>query len=101
MQLVELGAPYNEYNSGNHKVEPMKSRWNLLTAITLLGMLINGSTTRRSGVTRWHVAVPISLIGIGLILSILAGDFVAVAIAFYCLAGAGYTYHPSFWSLPS
>ena len=68
---------------------------------TLIGMLVNGSTTRRSGVTRWHVVIPISLIGIGLILAILAGDFVAVAIAFYCLAGAGYTYHPSFWSLPS
>ena len=68
---------------------------------TLIGMLINGASTRRTGVTRWHIAIPLSLIGIGLILSTLTGDFVAVAIAFYCLAGAGYTYHPTFWSLPS
>src|SRR5258707_9251607 len=40
--------------------------------------------------------------GFGLLLSIAAGDHVALAVAAFCLAAAGmYGYLPGFWALPT
>lgn len=68
---------------------------------SLLGMLINGWSSDRRKERRWHTALPYMLYGVGLTASVLAGDHVALTIVFLCIAGAGLSAHPAFWSLPS
>lgn len=67
----------------------------------LLAMLYNGYSSDRTGERRWHTAIPYLTFSVGLTAAVLAGDFVALAILFLCLAGAGQSSHPAFWTLPS
>lgn len=69
--------------------------------VTLLAMLFIGRSSDRTGERRWHTAVPIFLAGVGLILSVLTGNYVALTVMALCLAGGGFSYHPAFWTLPS
>jgi MFS transporter, ACS family, tartrate transporter len=67
----------------------------------LLAMLYNGWDSDRKNERRWHTAVPYLTFGVGLAASVLVGDNVALAILFLCVAGAGQSAHPAFWTLPS
>jgi ACS family tartrate transporter-like MFS transporter len=68
----------------------------------LLAMLFVGWSSDRTGERRWHAAVPLFVASLGLVLSTLLRDNVALSIAAFCLVGAGlYGFYPSFWALPS
>lgn len=65
-------------------------------------MLWVAASSDRTGERRWHTAVPILLGSVGMLLSILSGDNVALAVTFFCLAGIGvHAYLPVFWTWPT
>jgi nitrate/nitrite transporter NarK len=66
----------------------------------LLALLLNGWSSDRFGERRWHTAVCLFSITVGLALSVVQHQ-VALALAMFCLASAGmYGYLASFWSIP-
>jgi sugar phosphate permease len=68
----------------------------------LAAMLLIGWTSDRTGERRWHTAVSLLAVSLGLALSALANQRVGLAVAMFCLAGAGlYGYLPGFWALPT
>jgi ACS family tartrate transporter-like MFS transporter len=79
------------------------------TAVTILpylcsmaGILLNGFSAHRRHEQRWHTAAPMLIAGCGLGLAVLFGDHIALAIAFFSLAGAAsQAYLPAFWTLPT
>jgi len=78
----------------------------LVTAIPFLAglpaMLLWGWHSDRTGERRWHTALPIFTVAIGLTLSQLAADNVVLAMAMFSFATMGlYSYLPSFWALPT
>lgn len=78
----------------------------LITAIPycvgLVAMLLVGWSSDRKGERRWHTAISLLAVCIGLFLSALTLDNVFLAIAMFCIAGAGlYGYLPGFWALPA
>jgi D-galactonate transporter len=65
-------------------------------------MLLVGWTSDRSGERRWHTALSLLGVSLGLALSATAHGRVGLAVAMFCLAGAGlYSYLPGFWALPT
>jgi D-galactonate transporter len=65
-------------------------------------MLLVGWTSDRSGERRWHTALSLLAVSLGLMLSATAHGRVGLAVAMFCLAGAGlYSYLPGFWALPT
>jgi ACS family tartrate transporter-like MFS transporter len=79
------------------------------TVVTILpylfsvaGILLNGYWSSRTGERRWHTAVPILLTSASLAGAILAGDRLAVTIAFFCLIGFTFqAWLPVLWTLPT
>ena len=70
--------------------------------VGLVAMQIVGWNSDRTGERRWHVAISLLAVSVGLFLSALALDNVWLAVAFFCVAGAGlYSYLPGFWALPA
>lgn len=68
----------------------------------LVAMLFLGWSSDRRNERRWHTAISLLAVCLGLFLSSLVLDNVYLAIAVFCLAGAGlYSYLPSFWALPT
>ncbi|MBS1794632.1 MAG: MFS transporter [Acidobacteria bacterium] len=68
----------------------------------LIAMLFLGWSSDRRNERRWHTAISLLAVCLGLFLSSLFLDNVYLAIAVFCLAGAGlYSYLPSFWALPT
>lgn len=68
----------------------------------LAAMLIIGWTSDRTGERRWHTAVSLLAVSLGLMLSAVLNQRVGLAVAMFCLAGAGlYSYLPGFWALPT
>jgi ACS family tartrate transporter-like MFS transporter len=68
----------------------------------LAAMLVVGWRSDRTGERRWHTALSLVAVSLGLLLSALVNERVALAVAMFCLAGAGlYSYLPGFWALPS
>jgi ACS family tartrate transporter-like MFS transporter len=68
----------------------------------LFAMLINSAHSDKTGERRWHTALPILLGGIGMGLSILSGDTLALVVTFLCVAGIGiHAYLPVFWTWPT
>lgn len=65
-------------------------------------MLLVGSTSDRTGERRWHTALSLVAVSIGLALSAVLNQRVGLAVAMFCVAGAGlYAYLPGFWALPT
>jgi ACS family tartrate transporter-like MFS transporter len=68
----------------------------------LAAMLFVGWSSDRTGERRRHTAVSLLAVSAGLLLSALAQQRVGLAVAMFCLAGAGlYAYLPGFWALPT
>lgn len=68
----------------------------------LLAMLIVGWSSDRTGERRWHTALSLMAVSTGLFLSALFTENVWLAVAFFCVAGAGlYSYLPGFWAIPA
>jgi sugar phosphate permease len=68
----------------------------------LVSMLLVGWSSDRTKERRWHTALSLIAVSIGLLFSVLLQNNLALTIAMFCLAGAGlYGYLPGFWSLPT
>jgi len=69
--------------------------------VGLVSMLVFGWSSDRSGERRWHTAISMLLIAVGLAFSVLPhGVFLPMLL--FCVAAAGlYGYLPCFWSIPS
>lgn len=68
----------------------------------LLAMLLVGWNSDRTGERRWHTALSLVGVSLGLLLSATLSQQVGLAVAMFCLAGAGlYGYLPGFWTLPT
>lgn len=71
----------------------------------LIGFLVqqlNGWHSDRTLERRWHAAVSIFFCGVSLLLAVIYGSSLTVAVALFCLVGAGYySFHPCFWAVPS
>jgi len=69
---------------------------------SIVGIMVNGYWSSRTGERRWHTAVPILLTSGGLAGAILSGDRLALTIAFLCLIGFSFqAYLPVLWTLPT
>jgi ACS family tartrate transporter-like MFS transporter len=69
---------------------------------SMAGILLNGFSSNLTGERRWHTAVPILMTAAALAFAILAGDRLALVIAFFCLLGFScQAYLPPFWTLPT
>src|SRR5438876_20929 len=67
----------------------------------LIAMLLLGWSSDRSGERRYHTALPMIAISLGLLLSGMLQNNVVMMVATLCLAAAGINgYLPVFWSLP-
>ena len=65
-------------------------------------MVLNGFHSDRTGERRWHAALPLMLVGVGLGLSVMAGSNVVLAIAAFSVATmALYAFPSPFWTLPT
>jgi len=70
--------------------------------VSLVAILLVGWSSDRTGERRWHTALSMMVAGVGLLLSLVAGDHAALALSMFCIAGAGmYSYLPGFWALPT
>ncbi len=68
----------------------------------LAAMLVVGWNSDRTGERRWHTSLSLLAVSLGLALSAVANQRVAVAVCMFCVAGAGlYSYLPGFWALPT
>jgi ACS family tartrate transporter-like MFS transporter len=71
-------------------------------AVAIPAMILNGFHSDRTGERRWHAALPLMLVGIGLFSSVLAGSNIALAIAAFSVATmALYAFPSPFWTLPT
>jgi MFS transporter, ACS family, tartrate transporter len=70
--------------------------------VGLVGILVVGWSSDRTGERRWHTAVSMLLTSVGLVLSVVLLDNTALAMSMFCLAAIGiYGYLPGFWALPT
>jgi MFS transporter, ACS family, tartrate transporter len=68
----------------------------------LAAMLVVGWSSDRTGERRWHTSFSLLAVSAGLFLSALFSDNIVLAVAFFCVAGAGlYSYLPGFWAIPA
>ncbi len=69
---------------------------------SVVGILLNGYLSSRSGERRWHTAAPILIAGAALGMAILAHERLALVIACLCLVGFTFqAYLPVFWTIPT
>jgi len=81
-------------------------RVTLLAAIPycvgLVAILLVGWSSDRTKERRWHTALSMLAVSLGLMLAVTLQDHFALSLAMFCLAAAGiYAYLPGFWSLPT
>ena len=68
----------------------------------LIAMLVVGWSSDRTRERRRHTAFSLLAVSAGLFLSAIAAENVVLAVAFFCVAGAGlYAYLPGFWAIPA
>jgi ACS family tartrate transporter-like MFS transporter len=69
---------------------------------SIVGILVNGYWSSRTGERRWHTAVPILLTSASLAGAILSDGHLALTILFFCLIGFSFqAYLPVMWTLPT
>lgn len=69
--------------------------------VGFLAMLLVGWSSDRTGERRWHTAISMVLIAVGLALSVFQHG-VILPMLLFCVAAAGlYGYLPGFWSIPN
>ncbi len=78
----------------------------LVTAVPycvgLIAMLLVGWSSDRTRERRWHTALSMAAVGIGLSLSVLSHSSTVVTVFLFCVASAGmHGYLPAFWALPT
>lgn len=67
-----------------------------------IAMLLVGWSSDRTKERRWHAALCMVAVGVGLSLSVLSPGSTVVTVALFCLASAGmHGYLPVFWTLPT
>ena len=70
--------------------------------VGLISVLVMGWSSDKTRERRWHTALPMMVGSLGLLLSVLMGNHIALAVSMFSLAAAGmYGYLPGFWSLPT
>jgi sugar phosphate permease len=70
--------------------------------VGLVAIMLVGWSSDKTGERRWHTALPMIAVSVGLLLAVLIQDRLALAVAMFCLAAVGiYGYLPGFWSLPT
>ncbi|MEP6904007.1 MAG: MFS transporter, partial [Actinomycetota bacterium] len=68
----------------------------------LIAMLVVGWSSDRTRERRWHTALSLLAVSAGLFLSAIFSENAVLAIAFFCVAGAGlFGYLPGFWAIPA
>jgi MFS transporter, ACS family, tartrate transporter len=68
----------------------------------LLGLLVNGWHSDKTGERRWHTAVPLACVGAAYLLVITVSGNFPLAMALFTLAGAFvFAYYPAFWAMPT
>ena len=68
----------------------------------LIAMLVVGWSSDRTRERRWHTAFSLLAVSVGLFLSASVSENIFLAVAFFCVAGAGlYSYLPGFWAIPA
>jgi ACS family tartrate transporter-like MFS transporter len=70
--------------------------------IGLVGMLLNGWHSDKTGERHWHTATPIMIAGMMFALLIVARQEAPLAISFLLLgSGFLFAYYPTFWAIPT
>ena len=68
----------------------------------LVAILLMGWHSDKTKERRWHTALSMMTASLGLLLSVVFGNFAPLAIAMLCVTGAGNAgYLPGFWALPT
>ncbi len=69
---------------------------------SIIGILVNGYWSSRTGERRWHTAAPILLTAASLAGAVLSQGHLGWTILFYCLIGFSFqAYLPVLWTLPT
>jgi len=70
--------------------------------VGLASILLVGWHSDKTKERRWHTALAMMTTSLGLLLSVVAGNYTILAVAMFCLAAAGTAgYLPGFWALPT
>jgi ACS family tartrate transporter-like MFS transporter len=70
--------------------------------VGLVSILLMGWHSDKTKERRWHTALAMMTTSLGLLLSVVAGNYTALAVSMFCLAAAGTAgYLPGFWALPT
>jgi MFS transporter, ACS family, tartrate transporter len=68
----------------------------------LLGLLVNGWHSDKTGERRWHTAIPLTCLGMAYLLLISVNANFPLAMALFTLAGGfAFAYYPAFWAMPT
>jgi MFS transporter, ACS family, tartrate transporter len=68
----------------------------------LLGLLVNGWHSDKTGERRWHTTVPLASVGAAYLLLIAFSANFPLAMALFTLAGGFvFAYYPAFWAIPT
>lgn len=68
----------------------------------IVGMILNGWNSDRTGERRWHVTIPLVITGVMFLLLIAARHNITLAVLFLLLGnGAFYAFYPAFWAIPT
>ena len=70
--------------------------------VGLVAILLVGWSSDRTRERRWHTALSMIAVSVGIFLAVILRDRLALSIAMFCIAAAGLNaYLPGFWSLPT
>ena len=70
--------------------------------VGLVSILTMGWHSDKTKERRWHTALAMMTTSLGLLLSVVAGNYTVLAVSMFCLAAAGTAgYLPGFWALPT
>jgi MFS transporter, ACS family, tartrate transporter len=68
----------------------------------LLGLLVNGWHSDKTGERRWHTAIPLTCLGMAYLLLISVNANFPLTMALFTLAGGfAFAYYPTFWAMPT